>query len=272
MKEIDYDNPTSIVDAVKGQDALVITLGGLAPKDVQDKLIEAAIEAGVSFVLPNEWSPDTANESLVKDVFPFASKPQIRNKIASEGKGKTSYIAMTTGFWYEWSLAISSAYGFDFANQSVTFFDNGETVTNTSTWPQVGRAVAALLSLPIEAEGDDNKCLSRFKNQQVYISSFAITQKDMFESVLRVTGTKSDEWTIKSEPSHERYAAGLEEMKRGERVGFAKMMYTRVFYKDDSGNFGKTKGTLNKLLDLPEENIDEFTAVAIKRSKEVQWA
>jgi hypothetical protein len=271
VKTIDYSNQSSIVDALQGQDALVITLSGLAAKDTQEKLVDAAIEAGVSFILPNEWSPDTANAALVKDVFVFADKPAVRNKIAADGKGKTSYIAITTGFWYEWSLAIPSAYGFDFAKKSVVFFDDGETITNTSTWPQVGRAVAALFSLPIEAEDNAKESLSSLRNQQVYISSFAVSQKDMFESVLRVTNSRAEDWAITYESAKERFASGVAAMKTGDRIGFAKMMYTRVFFKDASGHFEKTKGVANAMLGLPEEEIDEFTAIAMERSKDVHW-
>lgn len=51
--------------------------------------------------------------------------------------GKSSYIAVSTGFWYEWSLAIPAGFGIDFANRAVTFFDEGRTKISTSTWPQV---------------------------------------------------------------------------------------------------------------------------------------
>lgn len=54
-----------------------------------------------------------------------------------EDLGKSAYIAVSTGFWYEWSLAIAPAFGFDFAKKSVTFFDEGETKISISTWPQV---------------------------------------------------------------------------------------------------------------------------------------
>jgi hypothetical protein len=73
-KTIDYEKPETIVDALKGQGALVITLSGLVPKDTQFKLINAAAEAGVPWIFPNEWSPDSANEDLVKDVFIFQPK------------------------------------------------------------------------------------------------------------------------------------------------------------------------------------------------------
>jgi hypothetical protein len=74
VKRVDYNKPETLVEALRGQDALVITLSGHTPKDSQIKLISAAGEAGVSWILPNEWSPDTANEALVRDVFVFQSK------------------------------------------------------------------------------------------------------------------------------------------------------------------------------------------------------
>lgn len=73
-KQVDYKNPETIVEALRGQDALVITLAGGVPKDTDLKLITAAGEAGVKWILPNEWAPDTANEALVKDVFVFQPK------------------------------------------------------------------------------------------------------------------------------------------------------------------------------------------------------
>ena len=65
--------------------------------------------------------------------------------------------------------------------------------------------------------------------------------------------------------------SGVEEMKEGNRIGFVKMMYTRVFYPDGCGDFEHNKGTLNKVLDLPQEDIDEATKVAIERSKAPSW-
>lgn len=128
--------------------------------------------------------------------------------------------------------------------------------------------MAALLSLPIQSESD---CLEKFKNQVVYIKSFTVSQKDMLESALRVTGTKESDWTISKEPAAERWANGVKEMKEGDRMGFAKMLYTRVFYKDGAGNI-EHKGTLNALLNLPTEDIDEATKIAIERSKTDPWS
>ncbi|KAK6442728.1 hypothetical protein LTR95_001044 [Oleoguttula sp. CCFEE 5521] len=266
VAKVDYDDEATLVEALKGQDALVITMGTTAPADTQSKLIRAAGEAGVKWIAPNFWGADTANPGLCKDVFFFGKTDATRHEIKK--LGKSSYIAIVTGFWYEWSLAIANSYGFDFENKTVTFFDEGETKVNTSTWRQVGRAVAALLSLPIKAEGGDQEhCLDHFRDQMVYISSFTVNQRDMLASVLRVTGDKESDWTIKKEGAVERYEAAAVEMKKGDRAAFARWMYTRVFYADDSGHYGKTMGLANELLGLPEEDIDEATKIAMERAE-----
>jgi len=89
----------------------------------------------------------------------------------------------------------------------------------------------------------------------------------MFQSVLRVTGTREDERTITKESAQQRYTDGLEEIKQGKRTGYAKMMYTRVFFADRCGDFESNKRTLNGLLGLKGEEIDEATRLAEERAK-----
>lgn len=73
-KSVDYYQPASLVDALQGQDALVITLGGAASKDIDMQLINAAGEAGVSWILPNEWGPDNTSEEVLRDIVFFKNK------------------------------------------------------------------------------------------------------------------------------------------------------------------------------------------------------
>jgi hypothetical protein len=111
--------------------------------------------ASINRILPNGWSPDNSNEALVKDIFifkPFGLSPLLclsiflsiaDRRIVEEHRklirdlGKSSYISVITGFWYEWSLTIPPAFGFDIPNCKATFFDEGETKMPVSTWPQV---------------------------------------------------------------------------------------------------------------------------------------
>lgn len=73
-KKVDYNKPETLVEALRGQDALVITLSAQSPKETEMQLINAAGEAGVAWILPNDWSPDTTDEATNKDVFIFQSK------------------------------------------------------------------------------------------------------------------------------------------------------------------------------------------------------
>ena len=50
-KRINYAKPETLVEALRGQDALVITLSGRSTiQEVEEKLVKAAAEAGVPWV------------------------------------------------------------------------------------------------------------------------------------------------------------------------------------------------------------------------------
>ena len=89
----------------------------------------------------------------------------------------------------------------------------------------------------------------------------------MLESALRVTGTKEADWTITTEPAEEAFATGQKLLKEGNNEGFAKFLYSRIFFPDGCGNFEHNKGTLNSMLGLPKESLDEATKVAVERQK-----
>lgn len=162
-------------------------------------------------------------------------------------------------------------YGFNIKDRKVTFFDDGETKINTSTWIQCGTALAALLSLPVDGASPS---LSDFKNKPFYISSFLISQRDMLDSLNRVLGTTDSDWDIKYEASAKRVQDGQAEFAAGDRAGFAKMMYSRVFFPNGGGNFEATQTLANGVLGLPKEDLDEATArsVAMVESGWTPWS
>ncbi|KAK9483566.1 hypothetical protein V1527DRAFT_264646 [Lipomyces starkeyi] len=269
VRRVDYANQSSLVEALKGQDALIITMSVMASPDQQNKLIEAAATAGVPWVLPNEFGGDPLNREIGKDIFLGDAKRVYRDYI--EKLGKSSWIGIACGFWYEFSLGGGpDRYGFDFKNRTVILMDNGTVKINTSTWPQCGRAVAKLLSLKIlpDTEDDESPALVNFKNNCVYISSFTINQKDMLDSVLRVTGTKLEDWKLTNTTAKERFQSGLQDFQKGDRAGFGRLLYARNFYPESNGNFEAIKGLHNDMLGLPKEDLDEFTKISIKMSEE----
>jgi hypothetical protein len=255
VAKVNYSEQSSLVEALKGQDVLIVTMSVQAPRETQVQLNEAAAAAGVPYIIPNNWGGDHANEKLGDETLLGPANRAVLKNI--QELDKSAWISIVSNFWYEFSLGGGpDRYGFDLNERSVVFFDDGKQPINTTTWPQSGLAVARLLSLP-EAE------LAAFKNKFVYISSFCVSQRDMFDSVLRVTGTKEEDWTISHEDSRERYAGGVKAMQSGDMRGFARAMYTRMFYPDGSGVYENLRGLQNELLGLPQEDMDEFTKIAI---------
>ena len=269
VKKVSYDDHESLVEALRGQEVLIITMGVTAPPEQQTKLIEAAAAANVPWVLPNEWGHDGTNVQLGKDI--LLGEKQAKYRAHIEQLGKSSWIGITCNFWYEYSLSTGvETYGFDLKNRTVTFIDDGNTRINTSTWPQCGRGIAGLLGLKVlpDDENDQSPYLAQFRNKFVYMSSFLVSQKDMLDSVMRVTGTTLEDWKVTHEPSKERYASGVAELEKGNRLGFARLLYTRMFYPDGSGDFETSKGLHNDILGLPKEDIDEYTKVALQMAEE----
>ena len=86
MKTVDYSNHKSLVEALKGQDMLIITLGVMAKPDTQQKLVDACKDAGVKYVMPNEWGQNPAlNEQMGKDVMLGTGRQEVRAYIEKVG-------------------------------------------------------------------------------------------------------------------------------------------------------------------------------------------
>ncbi|KAJ5154936.1 uncharacterized protein N7500_010375 [Penicillium coprophilum] len=252
---VNYDDEHSLIKALNGQHLLVITLSVRAPEDLHGRITAAAGKAGVPYIMPNAYgypiSPDSG-----KDEDPV--RTSALSRINEAQNGVSSSLILPCGFWYEWSLACGEQwFGFTIKDRKVTFFDDGARILSVSTWDQCGRALAALVSLP---ESGSTPALADFKNKEVRINSFRVSQRDMLDSLHRVLGTTDSDWEISHESVAKRLADGAEELAKGDFRGFAKMLYGRVFSPtNEMGDFAGTMELANDILGLPKEELDEAT-------------
>ncbi|KAK3302865.1 uncharacterized protein B0T15DRAFT_437868 [Chaetomium strumarium] len=256
--QVNYNDQETLVAALRGQDFLIITLAVRAPPDTHRKLVRAAAATGVPYVMPSFYGSDIRNPKLASEAFGAVIKAQL-DEMESLG---LSYVSLACGTWYEWSLALGDAwFGFQIKDRKVTFFDDGKTIVNVSTWEMCGRAVAALLSLP---ESGASPSLSDWKNEPVYIRSFQVSQRDILDSLHRVLNTTDEDWVISYEPAGKRAQDGLEEFSKGIITGMAKNMYAKLFIRSKAGELDYAEGLANEVLGLPEESLDGATKRAVE--------
>jgi hypothetical protein len=240
----------------------------MAPPSSQNSLIDAASTAGIPWILPNYYSSDPEATELQHESLLGPAIEATREYVKS--KGNLSFVQLACSFWYEHSLcSFKWGFGFDAEKREVLFYDDGNTKIITTTWPQTGKAVAALFSLPVlpQDESDNQTTLSQFRNGPAYVSSFLLSQKDMLASLLRVTGTKESEWKVEYRPVKEVYADGKKGLTEGKGVpAFGKCLYSRMFFPTGEGDF--TRKLNNDFLGLKtDEDLDEATKAAVELQK-----
>lgn len=258
--KVNYDDEGSIVTALKGQQFLIITLSVRAPPDLHGKIVAAAAKAGVPHIMPNVFGQDARYAAARVSADDLLVRGSIQNFTDIERTGNKPF-NLVCGFWYEWSLAIGDlGFGFDIKNRKVTFYDDGNTISTVSTWDQCGRAIAALLSLP---ESGAQPSLVDYKERPLYINSFQISQRIILDSLHRVLGTTDADWDIGYEPTPERYARGMAQLKQGDHTGFPRALYSKAFFKGGSGDHGSRVTLDNRVLGLPVEQLDFCTKRAV---------
>ncbi|KAH9959901.1 hypothetical protein BJV74DRAFT_954604 [Russula compacta] len=112
--QIDYSSRASLVSAFKGQDAVVVTIGNHNPallEQIQTAVVDAAVEAGVSHIIPSNFGGDLASHRNPVVEFKLRVEEHLE-KLSSEGK--ISYTAIGTGIFFDWGEWILTFAPFSF--------------------------------------------------------------------------------------------------------------------------------------------------------------
>ena len=110
-----------------------------------------------------------------------------------------------------------SLFSINLTTRSATLFSGGHTKAYISTLDQVGRAVTALLSLPVSATKKGETALQDYRNGFIYTKSFQVSQRDILSAVQRVTGTTDKDWTIDDQDVDAIIEEGKVAQTKGER-------------------------------------------------------
>lgn len=252
----DYDDHSFLVEALTGQEVLIITLGFSVCHKYQPLLIKAAADAKVQYVLPTEFGSDTTNPKII-EYHPSADKKAADRRLV-EQLGVSSWIAIICSSWYDWNLT-GAHFGIDVKAKTAVLFDGGDQKTLLSTMNFAGLATAGVLSLPKTAP-EGKPSLESYKNKPVFASCFYVSQKDMLASIQKVVGT--DGWEISNKSTLAHYQEGQKRIAAGDFMGVMNLLCASQFMEGVGTVFSGPQA--NEILGLPKVDFDTTTKLIVE--------
>ena len=240
-----------LVEALTGQDVLIIIVP-IPQMDAGDLLIEAAIKARVPYILPTEFGVDTP---LFTDEHSMMAPKIMRRNLIEKSEG-SSWIAVIPNFWLDLNIQ-SGLWGFDVKNRKAQVFGDANARITTTTIARTAEGIAAALSLP-EAE------LAQYKDKSLYLSSFELSQQDIFEAIQRATGTKNTDWETTEENATEIIRQCESKIKAGDGFAEWKRLFVMFFQGTPGSNYEDKAVDLTKF-GVQAEDLDEVVREAIAR-------
>lgn len=234
-----YDSFNSLKQAFQGQDAVISLVGGSALGD-QNKLIDAAIAAGVKRFIPSEFGSNTPNPKTRAIVPIFNAKTETVDYLRSK-EDSISWTSVITGPFFDWGLKVGFL-GFNAQDKTATIVDSGSATFSTTNLGLVGEAVVKALENP-----------GATKNQYVYISGFQISQNEILATAEKITGEK---WTVSKISAKDRIAKGNELLQKGDFSGLGPLIQAITFGDEQLGDL-KPSGLWNEKLGLEQESLED---------------
>lgn len=175
---VDYNDKESLVNVLKGQDAVVSTVSMEAIPD-QKLIIDAAIQAGVRRFIPSDFgslTTDPAASHLPHHI----NMVKIQNYLQSKS-GQIEYTIFSIGAFTE--FLVNSGLAFDFEHKTARVWGDGTTRISTTSLNGAARAIVGALKNPEPT-----------KNKNLHVHELVVTQSQLLSLAKKYS--PQAEWTI----------------------------------------------------------------------------
>lgn len=119
-----------------------------------------------------------------------------------------------------------------------------------TTFKRTGEMVAGLLGLPEDR-------LAEYKNRWVFFSSFTVSQRDLLESAVRVTGSPLGEWKVTHITTESLITAVHDKMGKPETFMERPIMLMQLVFGAGLGGDFSQKTLSGEEFGLEQEYLDE---------------
>lgn len=248
ISKVDYTSPSSLQSALIAQDALISTLTTQAA-GAQSTLMEAAVAAGVSRIIPSEFGSDTLN-ARARTLAVFKDKVAVQElvtRLCSESGGKTTYTLVLNNAFLDWG--VEKNFLIDVKGKSYELLDGGEGYFTSTPLSFVAAGVVAILQRPEETA-----------NRAIRLQGARMTQKQLLAIVQRVIG--SEGWTVTHAESKkvERDAFAALKADPSNIPGWLFPMLKLAIHKEEfGGDFGgREDNAILGLKELDDHEVEEM--------------
>lgn len=124
-----------------------------------------------------------------------------------------------------------------------------------------------MLGLPVKREGESKRAsLEHYGNNFVYISSLHVTQRELFASALKATGTSEAEWEVDEEDTVKDWIERCQGMmSRGEMKGAMGLTFAYYLGEGLGGDYQAKAVEDMKVLGLREGDLDAVVKAEVEK-------
>jgi nucleoside-diphosphate-sugar epimerase len=242
----------ALVSAFTGQDAIVNCMTSLAVSD-QLRFIDAAVTAKVVRYVASEYGLNNNRPEARALNSVFREKGEIQDYLRQQESKGLEWMSIACGMWLKWS-ATHDFLGMHLKEKRFVFWDDGEGWFSCTT--EENTALALVRSLTRKWE--------ETKNRIVWLSDFAITQKQLLEAIERLGGEKLNVERVNTdELIKEKQAA----VAAGNQFATFDLIETGFVTGRFGGHLEKEGTIMNDLLELPKKSLDEVVRAALDAVK-----
>lgn len=227
-------------------DVLIIAIAGGRAEQAK-KLIEAAFNAGVKRVIPNDFGSCDSTDAKTNEVYPTnARKKSVRDYLISlqdqdrgDSAGKLTWTSLIPGHFFDWGFT-NELLKFNVKKRKAYIIDGGDIKFSASNLDFIAKAVVKILQAPDETA-----------NKILYIHSHYVTQNEVLASLEKATGERWEKIPQNSEDELKRERPGV---LAGDRDAAE---VTVAVWGLIASDWKDKEEFANKTLGLQEEDLDE---------------
>ncbi|KAH8597272.1 hypothetical protein B0O99DRAFT_540953 [Bisporella sp. PMI_857] len=256
VRKADYTSHAALVEALKGQDAVICGLNDNA-FGIQYNIIEAAIEAGVIRFIPSEWgsidikAPVPELEESVAERFKIIEFLDQKARDAKANGTVFHWTAVNNGVFFDWSLHAAFLDITLPPTKTATLWDQG---VNTFSAANLSTVASVVISILTTAERET-------RDRLVYIEEFATSQAEVLSALEKLSGEK---WTVEHTTAQEQLAAAKKEFGEGEFwAAWHRWAKTGLFSGEPGTHFDQAKLD-NELLGVKKGSLEDSVAKILK--------